>query len=142
MIRLFCEKDLAVVMQIWLETNIKTHNFISKSYWIDNFENVKKILPQAEVYVYVNDITKQIEGFIGITGNFIAGLFVKEGAQAKGIGKQLLDYVKSVKSNLKLNVYKKNARAIEFYQREQFVVQSENIDDNTGEKELFRVWSR
>ena len=142
MIRLFCEKDLAVVMQIWLETNIKTHNFISKSYWIDNFENVKKILPQAEVYVYVNDITKQIEGFIGITGNFIAGLFVKEGAQAKGIGKQLLDYVKSVKSNLKLNVYKKNARAIEFYQREQFVVQSENIDDNTGEKELFMVWSR
>ena len=142
MIRLFCEKDLAVVMQIWLETNIKTHNFISKSYWIDNFENVKKILPQAEVYVYVNDITNQIEGFIGITGNFIAGLFVKEGAQAKGIGKQLLDYVKSVKSNLKLNVYKKNARAIEFYQREQFVVQSENIDDNTGEKELFMVWSR
>ena len=129
-------------MQIWLETNIKTHNFISKSYWIDNFENVKKILPQAEVYVYVNDITNQIEGFIGITGNFIAGLFVKEGAQAKGIGKQLLDYVKSVKSNLKLNVYKKNARAIEFYQREQFVVQSENIDDNTGEKELFMVWSR
>ena len=142
MIRLFCEKDFAVVMQIWLETNIKTHNFISKSYWIDNFENVKKILPQAEVYVYVNDITNQIEGFIGITGNFIAGLFVKEDAQAKGIGKQLLDYVKSVKSNLKLNVYKKNARAIEFYQREQFVVQSENIDDNTGEKELFMVWSR
>ena len=142
MIRLFCEKDLAVVMQIWLETNIKTHNFISKSYWIDNFENVKKILPQAEVYVHANDITNQIEGFIGITGNFIAGLFVKEGAQAKGIGKQLLDYVKSVKSNLKLNVYKKNARAIEFYQRERFVVQSENIDDNTGEKELFMVWSR
>ena len=142
MIRLFCEKDLAAVMQIWLETNIKTHNFISKYYWIDNFENVKKILPQAEVYVYVNDITNQVEGFIGITGNLIAGLFVKECVQSQGIGRQLLDYVKGFKSSMKLNVYDKNTRAIEFYKREQFVIQFENMDDNTSEKEMVMVWNR
>ena len=60
----------------------------------------------------------------------------------KGIGKQLLNYAKGIKSNMYLSVYNKNIRAIQFYQREQFVVQSENTDDNTNEKELVMAWSR
>ena len=142
MIRVFKENDISVVMQIWLDTNIKTHSFISKCYWIDNYDMVKKIMPQAEIYVYEDNITNQIEGFIGLTDNYIAGLFVKEGVQSKGIGKQLLNYAKGIKSNMRLSVYNKNIRAIKFYQREQFVIQSENTDDNTNEKELIMVWSR
>ena len=142
MIRAFKENDLSAVMQIWLDTNIKVHSFISKCYWTDNYDMVKDILPQAEVYVYEKDITNQIEGFIGLTDNYIAGLFVKENVQSEGIGKQLLDYVKDVKASLKLNVYDKNRRAIKFYQREQFVIRSETLDDNTKEKELIMVWKR
>ena len=142
MIRVFNENDISVVMQIWLDTNIKTHSFISKCYWMDNYDMVKKIMPQAEIYVYEDNITNQIEGFIGLTDNYIAGLFVKEGVQSKGIGKQLLNYAKGIKSNMRLSVYNKNIRAIKFYQREQFVIQSENTDDNTNEKELIMVWSR
>ena len=142
MIRVFKENDISVVMQIWLDTNIKTHSFISKSYWMGNYDMVKKIMPQAEIYVYEDNITNQIEGFIGLTDNYIAGLFVKEGVQSKGIGKQLLNYAKGIKSNMRLSVYNKNIRAIKFYQREQFVIQSENTDDNTNEKELIMVWSR
>ena len=62
--------------------------------------------------------------------------------QSKGIRKQLLNYAKGIKSNMYLSVYNKNIRAIQFYQREQFVVQSENTDDNTNEKELVMAWSR
>ena len=142
MIRAFKENDLSAVMQIWLDTNIKAHSFISKYYWMDNYDMVKKILPQAEIYVYENNSTKEIEGFIGLTDNYIAGLFVKEDMQSKGIGKQLLNYAKGIKSNMYLSVYNKNIRAIQFYQREQFVVQSENTDDNTNEKELVMAWSR
>ena len=142
MIRVFKENDISVVMQIWLDTNIKTHSFISKCYWMDNYDMVKKIMPQAEIYVYEDNITNQIEGFIGLTDNYIAGLFVKEGVQSKGIGKQLLNYAKGIKSNMRLSVYNKNIRAIKFYQREQFVIQSENTDDNTNEKELIMAWSR
>ena len=36
--------------------------------------------------------------------------------------------------------YQKNTRAIQFYQREQFVIQSENIDDNTDQKEYVMIW--
>ena len=69
MIRAFKENDLSVVMQIWLDTNIKTHSFISKYYWMDNYDMVKKILPQAEIYVYEDTSTKEIEGFIGLFEN-------------------------------------------------------------------------
>lgn len=78
MIRAVKENDLSAVMQIWLDINIKAHSFISKHYWMDNYDMVKKILPQAEIYVYENNGTKEIEGFIGLTDNYIAGLFVKE----------------------------------------------------------------
>lgn len=142
MIRKFVKNDLFSIMQIWLDTNIKTHNFIAKEYWINNYEMVKEILPQAEVYVYEDDNTKEIYGFIGLTDNYIEGLFVKETNQSRGIGKQLLDYAKNMKEKLSLCVYQKNERAICFYQREHFLIQSENIDDNTNEKEFIMTWHK
>lgn len=142
MIRTFRESDLSAVMEIWLDTNIKAHNFISKEYWTSNYEMVKEILPKAEIYVYEDDAANLIDGFIGLTDSYIAGLFVKEAAQSKGIGKQLLDHVKSLKSNISLSVYQENIRAVHFYQREQFQIQSENIDDNTNEKELIMIWRK
>ena len=142
MIRAFRESDLAGVMQIWLDTNMKAHKFMRKEYWINNYNVVKEMLPQAEVYVYEDDDTHQIAGFIGLINNYIAGIFIKEAAQSKGIGKQLLNYVKGLKSELSLSVYQKNLRAVSFYLREQFIIQSENLDDSTNEKEFIMNWSK
>ena len=97
MIRKFRENDLDIIMQIWVETNIQAHNFIPKEYWINNYDMVKNMLPQAEVYVYEDDETNQIDGFIGLADDYIAGIFVRNGVQSKGIGKQLLDYMKCIK---------------------------------------------
>lgn len=140
MIRKLRESDLSAVMKIWLDTNIKSHNFVSKEYWTSNYEMVKEILPKSEIYVYEEDDTNLIDGFIGLLDSYLAGLFVKNTAQSKGIGKQLLDYAKSIKSEMTLSVYQKNIRAVHFYQREQFQIQSENIDDNTNEKEFIMIW--
>lgn len=142
MIRAFRESDLTAVMQIWLDTNIKAHNFIPEKYWTDNYAMVKDMLPQAEIYVYEDDDSNYIDGFIGLMDNYIAGIFVKEAVQSKGIGKHLLDYVKEIKLNLSLNVYQKNTRAVFFYQREQFMIQAESIDDSTNEKEFLMSWSK
>ena len=142
MIRTFSENDLTSVMQIWLDTNIKAHSFISQNYWIENYENVKNILPQAVIYVYEDDNTNQIDGFLGLTNDYIEGLFVREAIQSKGIGKQLLNYAKEIKSSLRLSVYQKNARAISFYKREQFVICSENNDERTNEKEFIMTWNK
>ena len=50
--------------------------------------------------------------------------------------------MKKVKSTLRLSVYQKNEKAIKFYLREKFSIQSEKVDDNTGEKEFIMVWKR
>lgn len=142
MIRAFEENDLTAIMQIWLDTNLKAHYFIPKEYWTGNYEMVRSVLPQAEIYVYENDVTKQIDGFIGLSNEYIEGIFVRESVQSNGIGKQLLEYAKSVKSNMSLCVYQKNTRAIQFYQREQFVIKSENTDDNTNQKEYVMIWKK
>ena len=44
---------------------------------------VRKILTYAEIYVYQDDSAKQIIGFIGLNGNYIEGVFVKETMQKK-----------------------------------------------------------
>ncbi len=99
-------------------------------------------MPKAEIYVHEDDVTNIIDGFIGLTDNYIEGLFVKENVQSKGIGKQLLDYVKNIKSNMSLSVYMKNVQAVYFYQREQFQILTDNIDANTNEKELIMIWNK
>ena len=142
MIRKYVDSDIDAVMQIWLNTNIQAHSFISPDYWKNNFDVVKEMLPLAEIYVHEGDNANQIDGFIGLNNDNIEGIFIREAAQSKGAGKQLLDHVKKVKSTLKLNVYQKNERAIQFYLREEFSIQSESLDSNTGEKELIMVWKR
>lgn len=142
MIRKMEETDISDVLQIWLETNIRAHNFIEKEYWTGNYEMVKQILPEAEVYVYEDEKNGQIVGFIGMNNQYVEGLFVKESAQSRGIGKQLLDHAKSRKTELRLGVYQKNVRAMRFYLRENFLIQAEEMDEDTNEKEYIMGWGK
>ena len=138
MIRKLQKADINRVADIWLKTNLKAHFFIPEQYWISNYEFVKEMLPQAEVYVYEDD--KMIQGFIGINDEYIEGIFVSDEMQSRGIGKILLDYIKDKKDRLQLKVYQKNVRAMSFYQREGFTIQSEGMDEFTGEKEYVMNW--
>ena len=138
MIRKLQKTDINQVSHIWLNTNLKAHFFIPEQYWISNYEFVKELLPQAEVYVYEDD--KMIQGFIGINDEYIEGIFVSDEMQSRGIGKILLDYIKDKKDRLQLKVYQKNVRAMSFYQREGFTIQSEEMDEFTREKEYVMNW--
>ena len=140
MIRRLQKVDINRVADIWLKTNLEAHDFISEQYWSGNYEAVKKMLPQAEVYVYEDN--KIIQGFVGVQDEYIEGIFVSGQMQSHGIGKALLDYIKNKKVRLQLNVYQKNGRAMSFYQREGFTIQSERLDEFTGEKEYVMEWNR
>ena len=120
MIRKMKNIDLNRVADIWLKTNLKAHYFIPEQYWTSNYELVKEMLLQAEVYVYEDN--KMIQGVV----EYIEGIFVSDEMQSCGIGKLLLDYIKNKKIRLRLNVYQKNARALSFYQREGFDIQCDN----------------
>lgn len=138
MIRKLQKADLNRVADIWLDTNIKVHSFVPAQYWKNNFEMVKEMLLQAEVYVYEDN--QRIQGFIGLNGEFIEGIFVSAENQSHGIGGLLLNYIKNKKPKLSLNVYQKNIRAISFYQREGFEIRREALDETTGEKEFVMMW--
>ena len=138
MIRKLQKVDINRVADIWLTTNLKAHFFISEQYWISNYELVKEMMSQYEVYVFEAD--KMIQGFVGLNDEYIEGIFVSDEMQSRGIGKILLDYIKDKKDRLQLKVYQKNVRAMSFYQREGFTIQSESMDEFTGEKEYVMNW--
>ena len=140
MIRKFEKNDINPVMQIWKNENIKAHKFISKEYWKNNYNYVKEILPNAEIYVYV--LKENIVGFIGINENYIEGIFIDANNQCKGIGTSLLNKVKENRDNLTLSVYKKNINAINFYKKNDFIITSENIDKDTAEIEYTMTWNK
>lgn len=140
MIREFNISDLDIIMAIWLDENIKAHSFISPQYWYGNFDYVKSVLPNAEIYVYVDG--DNVTGFIGLNGSYIEGIFVKSGSQHKGIGTDLLNCAKQKYDELTLSVYSKNMKAVRFYLKNGFEKIDENIDLNTSETEFTMTWRK
>lgn len=138
MIRAFKQEDLDTIMNIWLNSNIKFHNFIPKEFWINNYEYVKKSLPDATIYIFEEDDI--IKGFIGIINNNIEGLFVKEEYQSCGIGRKLLDEIKKSNTTLTLSVFQKNSRALKFYLSNGFNIISTEESPYKNELEYKMRW--
>ena len=138
MIRAYEANDHEEVMEIWLFSNLQVHNFIPAKYWKDNFTEVSRIMEIASVYVW--EEAGHILGFVGSMELMVMGLFVDEKARGRGIGKALLDYLKTKQEELTLAAYEKNPRAVHFYMRDGFKVQSEQVDSGTNEKEILLVW--
>lgn len=127
------------VMKIWLEVNISAHEFILEDYWKSNYDYVKNILPEARVLVYEDN--GEIKGFIGIIENsYIAGLFVSTQYQNEGIGSKLLEKCKEEYSNLRLDVYAKNLKAINFYKKHGFEIEKQKENNDTKEIEYSMIW--
>ena len=78
MIRKLLNRDIDRVADIWLKTNLKAHYFISNQYWKSNYELVKEMLSQSEVYVFEAD--KMIQGFVGI--DVYMGRFLQNGQRS------------------------------------------------------------
>jgi len=127
------------VMQIWLDTNIATHDFIPKEYWTDNYEIVKTMLPNADILIYEED---EIKGFIGIVDKtYIAGLFVSKQFQGCGIGTKLIEVCKNRYPILMLDVYVKNDKAVIFYSNHGFRINEEKENSDTKEVEYTMQWT-
>ena len=145
MIRKLNEADIDKVMDIWMKSTIKAHDFISKEYWQNNYNTVKEVyIPMSETFVY-KDI-QGIKGFISVINNeFIGALFVDIDFQGNGIGKQLIDYAVSKYGKLQLAVYKENKKSVEFYINRGFKIIEEQINDDSKhveyimEKSLSRI---
>ena len=133
MIREFKSADLDKVMEIWLQGNEQAHNFIDSNFFKQNFDIVEMLIPMSTVYVQDLD---GVKGFIGITENYISGLFVEQDYRRQGTGKALVNKAKQRYNELFAHVYKKNTDAINFFRSQNFEIISESINEESNESEL------
>ena len=133
MIREFKSADLDKVMEIWLQGNEQAHNFIDSNFFKQNFDIVEMLIPMSTVYVQDLD---GVKGFIGITENYISGLFVEQGYRRQGTGKALVNKAKQRYNELFVHVYKKNTDAVNFFLSQNFEIVSESINEESNELEL------
>lgn len=133
MIREYKKTDLDKIMQLWLEGNIQAHNFIDPEFFKQNYEFVKMLIPMSTIYM--QDLNG-VKGFIGLTENYISGLFVDEEFRRQGTGKALVNKAKQRYNELLVHVYKQNSTAINFYLSQNFEIVSESINEETNEPEL------
>lgn len=127
-------------MHLWLTGNRQAHHFVKPEYWEANYNTVRDMLPDAEVFV-AESADRQIAGFVGMQDRLISGLFVAEDHRCKGIGKALLERCKREHSYLKLQVYAKNERAFQFYQREGFLITKAEVNPAVGAMEYYMAWT-
>lgn len=132
MIRSIENKDINKVMDIWLRSTIKAHDFIPKEYWDNSYSTVKDVyIPMADTFIYEDE--KSIKGFISIINNeFIGALFVDTDSQGGGIGKKLINFAIDKYKNLSLAVYKDNVKSVVFYKRMGFTVVKEQVNQDSG----------
>ncbi len=140
MIRQFEKRDMGRIMQIWLNSNMEAHSFVPTDYWLKNYEPVKLMIVDAEVYVF--EYHNMVIGFAGMTEGYLAGLFVDALFRSNGVGKALLECLKMIYPVIRLHVYEKNTGAVRFYKREGFRVDSCGVDEATGEREYMMTWKK
>ena len=90
MIRKLLNGDINRVADIWLKTNLKAHYFISNQYWKSNYELVKEMMSQYEVYVFEAD--KMIQGFVGLNDKYMKEMD-PEDEQVQLQVRKLQDYI-------------------------------------------------
>lgn len=134
MVRTFEPQDMERVLDIWLRASIKAHDFIDASYWQSNVVAMRELYIPASQTIVIED-KSAVQGFCSLLDNQLAALFVDPDQQGRGLGRQLLEHVKSLRTELSLGVYKENLRSIAFYQSQGFTVVKEQIDPQTGHAE-------
>ena len=134
MIREYQAKDLDVIMTIWLQGNEQAHNFIDPEFFKQNFDLVKMLIPMSTIYV--QDINGVVVGFIGLTENYISGLYVEKNFRHQGTGSALVEKAKQRHNELMVHVYKQNSDAINFYLSQNFAIVGESINEETNYPEV------
>ena len=135
MIRAFEVSDMNDVLDIWLRASIETHNFVGREFWKSKIEDMQKTyIPASDTYVFID--SEVIKGLFSLHGDTLAAMFVSPDFQGNGIGQQLMNKAKSLRTKLNLTVYKENLRSVVFYRKCGFVIIKEKVDEHTGHVEI------
>lgn len=137
MIRTYKEKDLNQIMDIWYRASTLAHPFLKPDFVTKVKKDMREIyMPNSKTWVYEEN--NHLKGFISMVENEIAGLFVLPNQHSKGIGTQLVNFVKKLHHELEVEVFVKNTIGRAFYKKYGFVQLNKFVHDETG-NEILRL---
>ncbi|USB32343.1 GNAT family N-acetyltransferase [Paenibacillus sp. YPG26] len=142
-IRLAKKTEFEALTLIWLNATLAAHSFVEREHWeagLPDMEN--KWLPMSENYIIEIGEPPRIGGFLSLVDNYLAAIFIDPRVQNEGWGSELLTKAKQLRDSLTLKVYQKNGPALSFYLKHGFVIDHEEVDSSTGEKEYVMKWCR
>ena len=120
MIRKREEKHNNEIINVWYEASSLAHPFLEADFVEKAKKDLRDIyIPNTETWVYEDN--NAVIGFISMLGNEIGGLFVLPNNHFKGIGTQLVNFIKESHSELDVKVFEKNAIGRAFYEKYGFV---------------------
>jgi putative acetyltransferase len=140
MIREWCNDDTSPLLTLWMESTIHAHPFIDETYWHESEALVRDVyLPAAVTWVWEEDGV--VKGFVSVMeSQFVGALFVAPDAERRGIGSALLNHVKQHFSELSLEVYQKNSRAVNFYHTLGFRIEDSAWQEETQHPTWIMRW--
>ncbi len=108
--------DFDELLSLW-ETSVRsTHHFLTKEdilFYKPLIRN--EYFKAVELYIIRNPHTEKIVAFMGLSHDNIEMLFTHPSEQAKGYGKELIEYAIHQKGIRKVDVNEQNEKALRFY---------------------------
>jgi putative acetyltransferase len=131
MIRPYQHGDTDAIVEVWHAAAVIAHDFVPDSFWqIERDALRNTYLAVAETWVYVTD--DRVVGFLSLLDDEIGGLFILPAYQGHGIGTRLIQHARTLRGNLFLRVFKRNVKAVHFYESCGFVAAEETLHEPTG----------
>ncbi|HFK4479749.1 TPA: acetyltransferase [Citrobacter sedlakii] len=119
------------LVKIWCRSVDATHDFLSKAYRAELEELVKSFLPEAPLWVAVDEKDVPV-AFMLLTAEHMDALFVDPDVRGCGIGKLLIEHALTLAPELTTNVNEQNAQAVGFYKKMGFTVTGRSEVDDLG----------
>lgn len=128
------------VMDLWLRTTTKDNSFVEPDFWQTHYDLIKKqYINGNDIFAYMED--DKILAFVCVSDdNRIAGLFVDPAYQNIGIGKKLIDFLKSEYSLLHIEIYAKNRKALSFSAKSGFLIDGAKRHPYNNEVMYTMIW--
>ena len=119
------------LVNIWCRSVDATHDFLSKEYRAELEELVRSFLPEAPLWVAVDEQDEPV-AFMLLTGEHLDALFVDPDVRGCGVGKLLIEHALSLAPELTTNVNEQNQQAVGFYKKMGFKVTGRSEVDDLG----------
>lgn len=135
MIRKYKEQDTEAIISVWRSASAVAHPFLSDSFMDQGEQDIRNIyLKFAETWVTVVD--SQVVGFIAMAEDEIGGLFLDPDYHGQGLGRKMVDLVRSIKSSIRVEVFERNTIGRRFYAAYGFQGTETYLHDASGEMVL------